>query len=242
MYVRLAFAVAAYLESEILIVDEVLAVGDAEFQKKCLGKMGEVSKGEGKTVLFVSHNLTAIQQLCNICLFLDTGRLIEQNDTHKILSSYLRKAQNTYYHSGDIKKNQSVYINKASIDNRILSDGSIEIELEIGSNIDTALSVDFRIYSGMSIPVGFSSIGTLKYDELVLIKVGYEKFVFKIDISVLAIGEYVISIDLTEPNIQYYDRCDDCLSFEILKTEANDRHLDQSWNYGFVNLPISILQ
>jgi len=64
MYVRLAFAVAAHLESEILIVDEVLAVGDAEFQKKCLGKMGEVSKGEGRTVLFVSHNMAAVQSLC----------------------------------------------------------------------------------------------------------------------------------------------------------------------------------
>ncbi len=64
MYVRLAFAVAAHLESEILIVDEVLAVGDAEFQKKCLGKMGEVSKGEGRTVLFVSHNMEAILRLC----------------------------------------------------------------------------------------------------------------------------------------------------------------------------------
>jgi lipopolysaccharide transport system ATP-binding protein len=63
MYVRLAFAVAAHLESEILIVDEVLAVGDAEFQKKCLGKMGDVSKGEGRTVLFVSHNLAAVQNL-----------------------------------------------------------------------------------------------------------------------------------------------------------------------------------
>jgi lipopolysaccharide transport system ATP-binding protein len=64
MYVRLAFAVAAHLESEILIVDEVLAVGDAEFQKKCLGKMGEVSKGEGRTVLFVSHNMAAVKTLC----------------------------------------------------------------------------------------------------------------------------------------------------------------------------------
>jgi len=63
MYVRLAFAVAAHLESEILIVDEVLAVGDAEFQKKCLGKMGDVSKGEGRTVLFVSHNLGAVYNI-----------------------------------------------------------------------------------------------------------------------------------------------------------------------------------
>lgn len=72
MYVRLAFAVAAHLEPEILIVDEVLAVGDAQFQKKCLGKMGEVSKA-GRTVLFVSHNMTAIQALCSRCLLLENG-------------------------------------------------------------------------------------------------------------------------------------------------------------------------
>ena len=75
MYVRLAFAVAAHLESEILIVDEVLAVGDAEFQKKCLGKMGDVSKGEGRTVLFVSHNMGAILNLCDKGIVLDKGLL-----------------------------------------------------------------------------------------------------------------------------------------------------------------------
>ena len=74
MYVRLAFAVAAHLESEILIVDEVLAVGDAEFQKKCLGKMGDISKGEGRTVLFVSHNMASVQNLCKKVMILDRGR------------------------------------------------------------------------------------------------------------------------------------------------------------------------
>src|SRR6201999_1802796 len=75
MYVRLAFAVAAHLESEILIVDEVLAVGDAEFQKKCLGKMGDVSRGEGRTVLFVSHNMEAVQNFCTKGVLLQNGML-----------------------------------------------------------------------------------------------------------------------------------------------------------------------
>jgi len=88
MYVRLAFAVAAHLESEILIVDEVLAVGDAEFQKKCLGKMGEVSKGEGRTVLFVSHNMTAINSLCNKCIYLRHGQIIDYGITNKIIQEY----------------------------------------------------------------------------------------------------------------------------------------------------------
>jgi lipopolysaccharide transport system ATP-binding protein len=91
MYVRLAFAVAAHLEPEILIVDEVLAVGDAEFQKKCLGKMREVSNS-GRTILFVSHNMAAIQNLCNKCIYLKNGTLIEQGETSEVIHSYLRSS------------------------------------------------------------------------------------------------------------------------------------------------------
>ncbi len=89
MYVRLAFAVAAHLEPEILVVDEVLAVGDAEFQRKCLGKMKEVSSG-GRTVLFVSHNMAAIQNLCNSAIYLRHGRLVTQGDTNAVVAEYLR--------------------------------------------------------------------------------------------------------------------------------------------------------
>ncbi len=90
MYVRLAFAVAAHLESEILIVDEVLAVGDAEFQKKCLGKMGEVSKGEGKTVLFVSHNMGSIKDLCTTSILMVNGQIRNIGITDDIVNEYIR--------------------------------------------------------------------------------------------------------------------------------------------------------
>jgi lipopolysaccharide transport system ATP-binding protein len=91
MYVRLAFAVAAHLEPEILIVDEVLAVGDAAFQKKCLGKMSKVAQ-EGRTVLFVSHNMAAVQALCDRSLLLDGGRLVSQGATVKIIHDYLQSS------------------------------------------------------------------------------------------------------------------------------------------------------
>lgn len=90
MYVRLAFAVAAHLESEILIVDEVLAVGDAEFQKKCLSKMGEVSKGEGRTVLFVSHNMAAVQSLCGKGLLLTDGFVNFAGGSSEAVAAYQR--------------------------------------------------------------------------------------------------------------------------------------------------------
>lgn len=89
MYVRLAFGVAAHLESEILIIDEVLAVGDTEFQKKCLGKMGDVANKEGRTVLFVSHNTAAVKQLCNKGLLMKNGTLLANGSVHEILDKYL---------------------------------------------------------------------------------------------------------------------------------------------------------
>ena len=88
MYLRLAFAVAAFLESEILLVDEVLAVGDAAFQKRCLGKIREVS-ASGRTVLFVSHNMAAVEALCTKCLYLDDGRLQGIGTPHEIIQRYL---------------------------------------------------------------------------------------------------------------------------------------------------------
>ncbi len=94
MYVRLAFAVAAHLEPEILVVDEVLAVGDAEFQRKCLGKMKEVSEG-GRTILFVSHNMAAIQNLCTTAIYLKQGQLVQQGPTDQVISRYLSDAAAT---------------------------------------------------------------------------------------------------------------------------------------------------
>ncbi|MDP3850155.1 MAG: ABC transporter ATP-binding protein [Luteolibacter sp.] len=93
MYVRLAFAVAAHLEPEILIVDEVLAVGDAEFQRKCLGKMEDVANREGRTVILVSHQMPAIQNLCRRCILMDRGRLIQQGPTHEIVEAYMARGE-----------------------------------------------------------------------------------------------------------------------------------------------------
>ncbi len=89
MYMRLAFAVAAHLEPDILIVDEVLAVGDAAFQKKCLGKMGTAAK-DGRTVLFVSHNLLAVENLCDWAICLEGGKLVKRGDAGEVISAYLR--------------------------------------------------------------------------------------------------------------------------------------------------------
>lgn len=95
MYVRLAFAVAAHLEPEILLIDEVLAVGDASFQKKCLGKMDDVSRKEGKTIFFVSHNMQAIRQFCQRCVLLKSGVVALDTDTDSVIKEYLENNYST---------------------------------------------------------------------------------------------------------------------------------------------------
>ena len=95
MYVRLAFAVAAHLEPEILIVDEVLAVGDAAFQKKCLGKMKDVAKKDGRTVLFVSHNMAAVNNLCSKAIMLNNGRVIHEGQTSQVVDYYMNSGLET---------------------------------------------------------------------------------------------------------------------------------------------------
>lgn len=121
MYVRLAFAVASHLEPDILIVDEVLAVGDMDFQKKCLGRMNEVSQ-QGRTVLFVSHNLPMVSSLCNQCILLDAGRLVTQGPTASVLPLYhgasFTQAKKAIAHAAGSARRARVELASATVTNR----------------------------------------------------------------------------------------------------------------------------
>jgi lipopolysaccharide transport system ATP-binding protein len=136
MYVRLAFAVAAHLDSDILIADEVLAVGDADFQKKALGKMQDLSTGEGRTVLFVSHNMGAVKNLCNYGILLDKGNIKEVSDSiEKIISNYL----------GNIPNNSKFalrWLNTYNFYDPCFTPISMELLEEDGSEIQTAISAE----------------------------------------------------------------------------------------------------
>ena len=129
MQLRLAFAVAAFLEPEVLIIDEVLAVGDAEFQKKCLGKMDEVSKS-GRTVLFVSHDMTAIEQLCSKVIILQKGQKINEGPTHTLISDYLNN--NKSYNLNNIWLTEKVQLSFLSFQpDEIISGGTLRISMAI---------------------------------------------------------------------------------------------------------------
>jgi lipopolysaccharide transport system ATP-binding protein len=157
MYVRLAFAVAAHLEPEILILDEVLAVGDAQFQKKCMGKMDDVSK-EGRTVIFVSHNMQAVQAMCNKSILLNGGKVARQGDTQLVVHEYLTSKQflpggglesldKTWSFSNEAPGNEYIKISRV----RVVPDlddfeGLITIELPLRIEFYYTLSVPVKHY------------------------------------------------------------------------------------------------
>ncbi|NML68052.1 ABC transporter ATP-binding protein [Hymenobacter sp. RP-2-7] len=140
MYVRLAFAVSAFLEPEILIVDEVLAVGDAEFQKKCLGRMQDVSRNDGRTILFVSHNMAAISNLCTSCVFMRNGMLHNAGPTEQIIEEYISFGRQN---AGEIAGSDIVYANKCP--QAYFSNISILVGGEITSSIDIKKDVQVRL-------------------------------------------------------------------------------------------------
>lgn len=144
MYVRLAFAVAAHLEPEILIVDEVLAVGDAQFQKKCLGKMEDVSKNEGRTVLFVSHNMGVIAQLCNRGILLNKGHVETHGDITDVVDRYIRNS-NSSDGSGYLVSDQYAQKKKNYFTRICTLNKSAEITSDFSFDEKVILKFDFTI-------------------------------------------------------------------------------------------------
>lgn len=232
MYVRLAFAVAAHLEPEILIVDEVLAVGDAAFQKKCLGKMEDVAEKEGRTVLFVSHNMGAILSLTQNCLFLEKGYLVFNGSSEKSTERYL----NTGYLSGrlwknPIRRNTPIRI----IECKILDEyGSIDGELDVRRDfiIETiyevcnpvsgaVISLNLHGNDGshiMSLEDRDQDNGLLEYRQL-----GIYKTQVRIPGLWLNNGRYILRVSSGIPSFDVYENVE-ALIFNLVETgDVNTR-------------------
>ena len=164
MYVRLAFAVAAHLEPEILIVDEVLAVGDHEFQKKCLGKMKEVAAGEGRTVLFVSHNMPAVRSLCKRAVLLERGRLQHLGSAEECVAAYLN-----FNSGGELQasvrlerpSDAPIWMNSATL----LCAGEPSAQLPMGESL--AVEVEFESVSPLQHPAVGVTISSAQGDRII---------------------------------------------------------------------------
>jgi len=242
MYVRLAFAVAAHLESEILIVDEVLAVGDAEFQKKCLGKMGDISKGEGRTVLFVSHNMGSIRQLCNKGILLSNGELAFAGSVEAAINNYMSNsmaAKSGFALIGTLKN--KIRINYVTVNNNPLDVAVLpKEEIEICVNYTCLEHIpDFRM-SFTILKEGTIVLTVQDLAECMPLQPGLYQSKVKIKGFFLRPGVYIVSIgghntnhtNYSIGNVEWF-YASEISSFEVLEHWSPQFDFN---NKGLVNL------
>jgi lipopolysaccharide transport system ATP-binding protein len=232
MYMRLAFAVAAHLEPEILIVDEVLAVGDAAFQKKCLGKMSDVAS-QGRTVLFVSHNMTAVTRLCNWALLVDHGRIVEQGSTQSVIEKYLTHENGKTCHvkfpadpSRHMRLRELAILNAVGIpSSRINMSESfrVRISYDVNRTLEAAHVICFfcsadgtNIFGTADADCGPEYLGTRRP--------GHYCAEFEVPRLLLSEGQYSITVSLGIPFVQVFERHESLVRFEIADLRNDSRH------------------
>ncbi|WP_255547660.1 ABC transporter ATP-binding protein [Mucilaginibacter sp. dw_454] len=234
MYVRLAFAVAAHLESEILIVDEVLSVGDAEFQKKCLGKMGDVSRGEGRTVLFVSHNMATVKALCNKGIVLNNGQVVFDGGSDEAIFKYsnsvvnagVNPLDNINYLSDKIRITEMLF-NNSTANNLTLSPDnnySFDMKLKIMHKIPVSAQVECRFYDDYNNPLAFFSPG--HYHSSNPINTGETELQYKIRFpDNLNNISFYMSIYFTDPGKEIHAVGERILSIEYTGYPMQNGHV-----------------
>jgi lipopolysaccharide transport system ATP-binding protein len=247
MGLRLAFAVAAHLRTDILIVDEILAVGDAQFQKKCIGKMKEISQGAARTILFVSHNMSVIQSLCNRCILLKKGNLIEDGSPSKVVQSYLQfGGQSASFQRPPQECGTPTLVVGRVIPMESNGEWVMEVCLSIQSGRDQKVAVQMALRDSTGLPIGYGALGYLNPSEVEL-KVGLNDIRFQFSLRHLAMGGYwltlsilsIISVDITA-----LDHAENVLFFEWMpKPEANaSRILNQAWGVGSLHFDLTRLE
>jgi lipopolysaccharide transport system ATP-binding protein len=228
MYVRLAFAVAAHLETDILLVDEVLAVGDIAFQKKCLGKMGDITK-EGRTVLFISHNMGAIQSLCSRAIWLDNGQIVKNDLVDETVRAYEEnqlKLSDTSVclveRKADEVKNKNFYISRIEILNAagqrtdmFKYRDTLILNIDLSGYPETrSYNLEFRIYNELG---QFVCVGSSAFHGILLDKKS-KKVKIEIGPLILTKGKYEFSLSAVDSQGGIrYDNWNGCCHFNIFE-------------------------
>ena len=223
MTVRLGFAIAAHLEPEILVVDEVLAVGDAEFQKKAIGKMQDISKGGGRTVLFVSHNMGSIRRLCSNGILLENGCINFQGNINQTIKEYLSNQIIQDSFQGIDGDEKTLYLKNASVKplsgESFYNSSPIQVRFEVCVVKKIAsLVIGFNLLSSYQYPLARADYNDI--DGQTSLKPGDYIFTFLIPSYTLSDGDYLIKFDVAERNVKCYTTELSNLSFNI--SNGND--------------------
>ncbi|QFS50345.1 ABC transporter ATP-binding protein [Nostoc sphaeroides] len=245
MYVKLAFAVAAHLEPEILIIDEVLAVGDVQFQKKCLGKMEDVSKNEGRTVLFVSHNLGVVHAFCSRCILLGQGTVLADDTTDKAVGTYLRTLEKASSQSllertdrngnGLAKLAHIEIYTGGSYSSVTLTTGYSAIFIFHVTKMIAGLSCCFTIYDQYGQPVTYFDSAIYSKEDMTNLE-KEAKFICEIEEFLLIPGRYIINATLM-CNGEFVDDVKGATFFNIEEGRIRSRAVSKEAGFGNVLLP-----
>lgn len=230
MYVRLAFAVAAHMETEILLVDEVLAVGDSQFQKKCLGKMGDVAK-EGRTILFVSHNMQAVQSLCSRALSIESGRSSAVGDVKSVVSAYLAgmselKHKINWSHqlapgNHEVRLMSLAVYSENGNTGAFSSSENVTVELEfIAQRHNLELCIGFDIVNSEGVVVLRSYQTDLPPETWPVIELGQNKWYSEIPCGLLNAGVYYVCPRIGRHNAYWIVNLDNAVQFEVILTHG----------------------
>jgi lipopolysaccharide transport system ATP-binding protein len=219
--------VAAHLEPEILIVDEVLAVGDAQFQKKCLGKMEDVGK-EGRTVIFVSHSMGTITQLCNKGIYLNQGKLITQGNINETITQYVMTGStgSGVFEFSQKKPKSPISCRRIAISNSDnLESGEIDIRYPFDINLDYEVNqvlknveLSIRISTTDSRPVLTTAQSDCSPEKVVSRVPGLYRSTISIPAMFLAPGSYMLTIAVHEPTVHLFEVHENVISFQLLET------------------------
>jgi len=244
MYVRLAFAVAAHLEPEILIVDEVLAVGDAEFQKKCLGKMQDVASHEGRTVLFVSHNIAAISSLTRKAMLLVGGRISIFSDTEETLKIYHANKHSAHERTsipGKGVHTKILSIKLLDAENRELSHyvpaQSIRVAIEFQTDGTPGLSVELILLDPSEERVGIYSLYQF-HGQCLPTRQGVYRFEILLSGLWLAAGSYSLEVATSVANHSWDHRVERAFDFDVHFSNPEGRSWDFRHSLGFGSLAL----
>ncbi|WP_136810713.1 polysaccharide ABC transporter ATP-binding protein [Desulfosediminicola flagellatus] len=240
MYVRLAFAVAAHLEPEILVVDEVLAVGDAAFQKKCIGKMGNISR-EGRTILFVSHNMGAVRALCSRAIILNHGELMLSAGVNTAVEQYLTFGQEGVGHSGEIiwDDNGAPNCDEISLHSiKLLDEGKTHSVYSASKPIDMEIKFKVKLpVRGMRIIISLLTIeGVVAFSSTNHSKMAAQELLpgkycttCRIPADLLNSGGYLIKIHIGIPNVKVLIQGKEYLSLNIEGVGGHGSTYTEKW-------------
>ncbi len=217
MYVRLAFAVAAHLEPEVLIIDEVLAVGDAQFQRKSLGKMDDVSKKDGRTVIFVSHNMDAVTNLCNKCIYLKRGEIVMYDETSKVIDAYLKDNKTIEKREEGFDTNQAKILN-IELDSVELLKGNIKVSIEYNWPLEVNSNVGIT-FSTMFGSIIYGTNFSLHHNESLDIHIKHGIATFYVENIPLHSGSYNLTVYLGD-GYHNLDIKFDALTFDFISTSG----------------------